>query len=139
MKLTTKPHLYTWLSIPLILILSIIGIEHNVDFQMHDTYFVMATIHLGIFYAFIMGIAGFLYWLMRNKKLINWMTLFHLVSCIFIFMLILIIPVVFDKRDAFRIVNQLQFVMIGGLILSQVIFLINLVVSLIRNKKKDAS
>lgn len=140
-RLTNKPHQFTWMSIPLIILLSIVGMKSSIDLQLHDTYFVVATIHLGLLYTFIMGTAGFFYWLLGNKKLINWMTCFHITGTFIPFIAIIVLAIFFDKIiqrnvDTFRIINEVEWGMLGIIFLSQGIFLINILIGLIRKKRK---
>lgn len=141
-RILNKPYQSIWGTIPLILGLSMIGINSAIDLQLHDTYFVIASIHIGILFSFILGIIGSIYWLIRHKKLINWMTLFHVMSTISTFVLIIITGLVYKEAiggdfDTFRIVKQILVTLILIALFSQVIFMTNLVLSLISNKNKN--
>jgi len=133
-----KPILY---SILLFIGFSIIGIDSTIDIQLHDTYFVIASFHFGIVFSIFSGLIGFIYWLTRKIRLVNWMTAFHVVTTILTFVLIIITSLIFkrvieENFHAYLILNQIIFVLILTAILSQIIFMVNLVYSLIKNNKK---
>lgn len=141
-QILNKPYKPIWITIPLILGLSIIGINSAIDIQMHDTYFVIASIHIGILFSIILGIIGFLYWLTRSKRLVKWMTAIHVTSTIVTFVLIVLTGLIFKKViesdfGIFRTVNQIVLVITLIAILSQLIFATNLVVGLIRNQPEN--
>lgn len=143
-QILTKPYKTIWCSIPLILGLSIIGYNRTIDLQLHDVYFVIASMQIGVLFSIILGIIGFVYWLFRNKKLVNWMTLVHVIITISIFGLIVLTGLVFRQVVSgdfisFRTVNQFLITIILIALFSQLIFLINLVFSLIRNKKEGST
>ncbi|MBK8699228.1 MAG: hypothetical protein IPN29_06645 [Saprospiraceae bacterium] len=127
-----KPYKPLWWTIPLILGLSIIGYNGIIDIQYHDTYFVIATIHLGYFFSTFLFIIGLIYWLIRKKTLVNWMTLFHVIFTISVFLVIILVSL-FHRIFGEEMVSFLVFLL---LVLSQVIFLLNLTIGLIRNKPK---
>jgi len=131
-----------------VFVISLIKWNYSVDIQMHDTYFVIALLHVGILFVLILAIIGGIYWLVRSKKLIGFLTISHVTITIF---LILVIVVFFAKPEpdpanmtfdplnsnfgTWKLWNQM---IIGGMlvwILSQLIFLVNLVISLIRNEE----
>ena len=133
-----KPILY---SILFFIGFSIIGINSTIDIQLHDTYFVIASFHIGIVFSIFSGLIGFIYWLTRKIRLVNWMTAFHVVTTILTFVLIILTSLIFkrvieENFHAYLILNQIIFVLILTAILSQIIFMVNLVYSLIKNNKK---
>jgi heme/copper-type cytochrome/quinol oxidase subunit 1 len=141
-QILNKPYKPIWITIPLILVLSIIGINSAIDIQMHDTYFVIASIHIGILFSIILGIIGFLYWLARSKRLVKWMTAIHVTSTIVTFVVIVLTGLIFKKViesdfEIFRTVNQIVLVITLIAILSQLIFVTNLFVGLIRNQPEN--
>lgn len=134
-----KPILY---SILLFIGFSIIGINSTIDIQLHDTYFVLASFHIGIVFSIFSGLIGFIYWLTRKIRLVNWMTAFHVVTTILTFVLIIITSLIFNRviemnYNPFLILNQIIFLLILVAILSQIIFMVNLVYSLIKNNKNE--
>ena len=141
-QILNKPYKSIWWSIPIVLGLSIIGFNSVIDIQMHDTYFVIASIHIGILFSILLGIIGLMYWLIRKKRLVDWMTAIHVISTILIFVLIVLIGLLFKKViqsdfEMFRTVNQIMFIIILIAMFSQLLFIANLIFSLIKNKQKD--
>lgn len=140
--LLNTPHKLTWATILLISIITILAPSKTVDIQMHDTYIVMALLHLGIAFSIILGFIGGVYWLFRKKKLIQWMTFTHLGITLFSFLSISIIALFYQNfarsnPDFFRIINQLLLTLIPIVLFIQILFLINLIISSIRNKAKQ--
>jgi len=117
--------------------LLLIGLKKTMDIQMHDTYFVIALIHVGILFSIILGVIGLLYWLMRKKKLINWMTIVHVFTTIASFVSILIGAMLATKIFFLQIdiLSPLSIIILIGL-LSQLLFLFNLIFSSIRNLER---
>lgn len=137
-----SPYKAIWYSILVLFGLSIIGWDNTIDIQLHDTYFVIASIHIGVLFSIYLGGIGVIYWLLRKKKLIDWMTVIHVVITISTFALIIITGLIFQKIiegdfETFRTVNQILFVIILIALLSQLIFITNLTYGLISNKPKN--
>lgn len=135
-----KPYKVIWLSIPILLILSLIDIGSALDIQMHDTYFVITSFHLGILLSIILALIGFLYWLVKEKRLINWMTFIHVIVTLLTFLIIVLAGLSFKNLvqsdfGMFRVINQLIFVLVFVSIVSQIVLLINLIISSIRNEQ----
>lgn len=132
-----KPYKPIWFSIIFLLLLSIFGRESAIDVQMHDTYFVIASIQLGIFFSIYLGIAGTIYWLLRNKKQVKWMTIFHVITTITACSFMMVISVIFSiavksNFEMFELLNVGFFFLILLFFLGQIHFLINIIVSVIR-------
>ena len=140
MDLITKaPHKIIWLSIPVVMGLGIIGLNRNLDLQLHDTYFVLASIYVGFYSSLVLAFIGLLYWLVRKKQLIAWMTTLHVLITIAAFILIAGSGLVFDNRhywdiSAFRTINQLLTTVLLIALLSQFLFVVNLVIGLVGKK-----
>lgn len=90
-----KPHKAAWLMILVILIpqllpILILGGTHipPIELHLHDTYIVTDSLTVSIILSIILGIIGFSYWRMKDKKLIDWMTTIHLTATIAAFMYI---------------------------------------------------
>lgn len=137
-----RPYKIFWYSIPVLIGLSIIGLNKTVDIQLHDTYFVIDLFHIGILFSIFLGIIGFIYWLMNNKRLVHWMTAIHVGITISTFVLIVFTGLIFKRIiegdfETFKTVNLIMFVLILTAVLSQLIFMANLVLSLLNDKKKD--
>ncbi len=133
------PYKPIWLTIPWIMLLSLGGINRSLDFQLHDTFFVLATVHVGSALALILAIVGLIYWWMRDRSLIKWMTLVHLASTIISSSLILLVSIVWKASSPahladFQRINQALLGLIGILLVGQILFLINVNIALIRGK-----
>ena len=119
------PYKETWSIIPILLIFAI-GLNAPINIQLHDTYIALDSISIGILLSITLGAIGFCYWLMRKKKLINWLTVIHLLTTVSSF--ILIVSLGLQK------INDYQFAIIAVAVVSQFFFVVNLVIGLLRNK-----
>jgi len=127
-----------WLAIPLILGLTLFG-GSTIGIQLHDRYFVVSSIYVGMFFAICLGLIGFIYWLVRNKRLINWVTVVHVIMTIAVFVLIVLTNLTFEKAiqanfSTFRIVDKILFAVILFAAFTQLAFIANLILSLVRTK-----
>ncbi len=146
--IANKPYKPIWYTIPLLIGLSILGLNATIDIPLHDIYFVISSIHIGMLLSGFLGIIGVIYWLMRKIKLINWLTIIHVVitiSAFVTFMIYLIFKSVIEYFgfsiieyfEAFPIINQIVTIILLMAFFSQFIFIANLILSLIRNQKND--
>jgi len=127
-----RPYHYLWLSIFLLAVLSSLASNKAIDIQMHDTYLVIAILHIGIIFGGIHAILGFIYWIVRFMKLITWMTYVHVITTIVISVLLILLCVLYTISnnfylDDFSSISALTFIQI--FILCQVLFLLNLILS----------
>ena len=78
-KLIEKPHLIFLLSIPIIILIGILRGDAVLDINVHDTYYIIAYLHLAILISILFGIIGLGYWIMlkAKRKLSKWLTLLH--------------------------------------------------------------
>lgn len=141
-SIINRPYKVIWYSVLFLIGLSIIGWKNTIDIQLHDTYFVIASIHIGVLFSIYLGVIGIIYWLIRKKKLVDWMTVLHVIFTISTFALIITTGLIFQKViesdfEIFRTVNQILFVVFLIALLSQLIFITNLIIGLIRNKPKN--
>lgn len=131
-----------FMSILIIFILAIVNPNEFIDIQLHDTYFVISPIHLGAILSFYLGLTGIIYWLLRKLSCVKWMTITHIIftilACVF-FQIFSLISSKFIEIDnnAIRIMYQIVTVIILFGILSQVIFVVNIFLSLIRKVHMD--
>ncbi|WP_104734524.1 cbb3-type cytochrome c oxidase subunit I [Hanstruepera ponticola] len=79
-KLIKKPYLIFWTSIPIISLLGFFIKADSFGFNVHDTYFVIATNHLIMLISLLFVIIGLGYWIMEkaNRKLSKWLNLIHI-------------------------------------------------------------
>jgi O-antigen/teichoic acid export membrane protein len=101
----------------------------SVELHLYDTYIVTDSLTVSIILSILLGIIGFLYWCMKDKKLIDWLTTIHLAATIFTF---IFISSLFSQRF-----NDYQFSILAVAVVSQLIFVMNMVVSLIKNEGKN--
>jgi len=125
-----KPYRPIWLAILVIMCLAIAGINSAIGLQLHDTYLVITPIHLGVWLSIILGALGFLYWLVRKRKLVHWMTAIHVAITVLSFTLIMAMGLAFPVV-AF---NQAMLAVLLLVVVAQVLFLGNLVVSLVKGR-----
>lgn len=133
----SKPYRSIWLAIPVIMGLAIVGINSVIDFQLHDTYLVFTPIHLGVWLSIILGGLGFLYWLVRKRKLVHWMTAIHVVITVLSFTLIMATGLASPKGGGFGTIGTFnQLVLVAALlaVAAQLLFLGNLVVSSVKGR-----
>lgn len=133
-----KPYKVIWYSIPFLLLLSAVKLSQALDFQFHDTYVVISLLHIGIFLAIILLILGLIYWLMRRRKLVSWLTVLHLVGTIIPFFTVIFLGLYYDRTliGGHQMYNSFHanFVIIAFLIgvVSQLFFFINIIFVLFR-------
>lgn len=105
---------------------------------MLDTYLVLAPSHVGISLSIILALIGLLYWLVKEKSLISWMTVSHVIATLLTFSIILLAGLSFNHLvepdfGMFGVINQLILILVFVSMVSQIVFLINLIISAIRN------
>ncbi len=93
----SKPYKSFWISVPIIIILSVIGHENLLDIQLHDTYFVISALYIGLTLSILSGTIGIIYYVARHLKLINWITVLH-VSVTLLAFTVMMIDVVLMKN-----------------------------------------
>lgn len=135
-QILNKPYRSIWIAVPVIISLSLIGLNGVMDVQMHDTYFVISLFHVGVIFSLFLGLAGFIYWLFRKRRLVNWMTVTHIAITISAFVLVLLSGLISNgSLEVSRSVNQFLLPIIILVVLSQLIFIVNLIIALIRKKR----
>ena len=79
-KLIEKPHLFFFLAIPIIMLAGILRGDQLFDFNVYDTYFVIASFHLAILISILFGIIGIGYWITQKAggRLSNWLNWIHI-------------------------------------------------------------
>lgn len=137
---TRKPHLVLWLSIPVLLALSLLSDAATLDLQLHDTYVIFTPFHFMLLMSFMVALLGGIYWVLRHKKLVKWMTITHLLLTLGGIMLVsikVIAPQVFmpeavDGRGSFNQqgASMLMVMAMLILVLVQLLFLVNVVMAI---------
>lgn len=133
-----KPYLPIWLAMPFVLALSVIGPNRSLEIRFHDSYLIIPSLHVGILLSLMLGLIGAVYWLFRKKRLVKWITFIHVICTLLAFLLFVLIELTLKKTTApyYRhdAIYSRGFMMIFAAFHSQVLLLINLLISLFRSK-----
>ena len=69
MILRSKPHKILWWTIPILFLPMIFGWNTAFDIQVHDTYLVIAAIHIAIVCSILFGLVGLIYRHIKKPEL----------------------------------------------------------------------
>ena len=141
---------YFWVTAIIILSLGIISLfdeESVIDINVHDTYFVIHHSHLAFFLSFFYGLFGLIYWshYSSNVELVSRLTTIHTVvtiGSIPVYFLGLKVFELYRQDGDFPLFDDLSnenlFITIIFLLvlLAQVLFLINIILSLVKHLTK---
>lgn len=146
-KVIEKPYIIFLGFIPFILLLGYFNKSNFLNFNIHSTYFVIYHQDLTLLISIYFAVIALVYFIVikKGKRLKNWMNFIHSIISVF-GLFILKILVDFSQTELLKprrsyADNNLEYVNSGILILilliiiAQFIFLINLTLSLINNKK----
>ncbi len=144
-KILKKPFILFWIIIPLIIILGHSKKDHTLDFNVHDTYYVVSQYHVSIIFSKFLGIIGLLYFILIRLKcnLSNTLNLIHW-FCTFVGITFLLDVFSFFNLNFFieeryytntNIPNVTIFYYLLLMLLGQVIFVINMVRGFLRRRK----
>ena len=127
-----------WLLIPLVLEIGIWDFDKSIHIQRHDTYLVIGFFQIAVVLSVLLGLKGIIYWIVRKKALIRWMTAAHFYGTTLAFFLIMIVGLTFNKVlslsfGSSNIATQLIFISIAAIVVNYIILLVNVVIGLIRN------
>ncbi|MFM9948127.1 MAG: hypothetical protein ACKV1O_09330 [Saprospiraceae bacterium] len=135
-----KPHLVLWLSIPILLALTLLSDAATLDLQLHDTYIIFTPFHFMLLVSFIVALLGGIYWMLRHKKLVKWMTITHLLLTLAGIVLVSIsvvaphvfMPEAVDGRGSFNQQGASMLIVMAMLVLVlvQLLFLVNVVMAI---------
>lgn len=141
-KINEKPHLIFLLAIPIITLIGILSGDAMLDINVHDTYYVIAYLHLAILISILFGIIGIGYWIMQkaDRKLSKWLNWIH-IGLTFGGTLMVWILTKFYRTEImeFEFNNNLTLIItliILLVIVGQLIFPINIIYGLIKKKNK---
>lgn len=140
--ISDEPHKIVWYFAPIILLLSCIAPQQTLDFQYHDTYFVVSALTFGQFFAIFSLFCGAIYWVFRNYKLYKWITVFHIISIIIIPLSLLLIissmHSVLTKSDSHsvKLAMSASKNLILIFLLSQILFVVNTLFAIFRKTFK---
>ena len=137
-RITNKPHLIFWLSIPLIMLSGFVSSIENLDINIHDTYYIFSLTDLNILISVLFAIIGLGYWIMlkANRKLSKWLNLIHITLTFGGILLIWILAQLFREslmeydfnNNLTLAIHLITFIVVFG----QIIYLINIVRGLIK-------
>ncbi len=147
-KLIKKPHLFFFLAVPITIVVGVLNryeaTGKTLDFNVHDSYFLIAHFHLIYLIAIIFAIIGIGYWIMHktDRKLINWLNWIHIVLTFGGTLLVWILSQFYRTGIMeYKFNNNLTStitLIIALIILGQLIFPINIIYGLIKKKKLAA-
>ncbi|WP_299800096.1 hypothetical protein [uncultured Maribacter sp.] len=138
-KITQKPHFVFWILIPVLLLIGYIDSNETIVINIHDTYFVITMLNLGVLLSIMCGIIGLGYWVVikLNRRLVNWLTIIHLIITVISLCLILLIP--FFLPESNQGITSLYFdaqvtITLSALVAVciQSLYLVNIIIALIR-------
>jgi len=138
---------YFWIVSISILIIGFSRSEETFDINIHDTYFVIASIHLAYLLSISYLLLGLGYWLVvkiLKRNLIKILTIIHsaiLLGSFIIYWIIIFYYQIRPKRefplfDDYDVINQtllISFILI--VFVAQPIYMINLLVSIFKKRK----
>jgi len=133
----SNPHKIVFISIPIILTISMMNYKSKMDIQLLDIYIVVSTMSAAIFFSTYFIVIGSVYYFMKPIKLVPWATKIHIITTIFTAVLVIALSLFFKEaislsNHAFRMTNQLFYVIFLVFVLSQFLFLSNILYSLFR-------
>ncbi|NQY31447.1 MAG: cbb3-type cytochrome c oxidase subunit I [Flavobacteriaceae bacterium] len=139
-RLIEKPHLIFLLSIPIIMLIGILSGDAMLDINVHDTYYVIAYLHLAILISVLFGIIGIGYWIMRKlgRKLSKWLNRTHIGltfgGTLVVWTLTKFYRTVITEYEFNNNLTLIITLIILLIIIGQLIFPINIIYGLIKRK-----
>ena len=145
-SILNKPQILLWILIPVILLIGFLADDETLVINFHDSYYVIALIHLAEFVSILFGITGLGYWIILkvNRKLINVLTFTHITITIGGSAILLLAPYFFSddstettffKFDSLIEQNMMNSFALLLILIGLIIFIINILQSLFRNSK----
>ena len=147
--ISKKPYLVLLVFIPIFLIIGFIKPQGTLDINIHDTYFVIANLHLAFLVSFLFSVLAFVYFglLKFNFRLIKLVTFLHVLLTIGCAILVLVCFQLFreiktENLEAF--LNDSDFntqlnisitLLTVVFIAAQFLFLVNVIYALIKGRK----
>ena len=145
-SILNKPQILLWILIPVILLIGFLAPDETLVINFHDSYYVIALIHLAEFVSILFGITGLGYWIILkvNRKLINVLTLTQIIITIGGSAILLLAPYFFSddstettffKFDNLIEQNMMNLFALLLIVIGLIIFIINILQSLFRRKE----
>ena len=126
------------------MLIGILSGDAVLDINVHDTYFVIAYIHLAILISILFGIIGIGYWIMlkAEKKLSKWLNWTH-IGLTFGGTLTVWVLTEFYRAEIMEYgfnsnLTLIIILVILLMIIGQLIFPVNIIYGLLKNKKKTS-
>ncbi len=142
-KLVEKPHLAFLLAIPILMLIGILRGNATLDINVHDTFYVIAYLHLATLISILFGIIGMGYWIMlkSDRKLSKWLNGTH-IGLTFGGIIVVWILTKFYRSETVEYQFNSKLTLIITLIIilmivGQLIFPINIIYGLIKKKKNN--
>lgn len=140
-RITNKPHLIFWLSIPLIMLSGFLSSTENLVINKYDTYYVFSLTDLNILISILFAIIGLGYWFMlkTNRKLSKWLNLTHIALTFGGILLIWVLSQLYRESIMEFDFNENLTLAIYSIaliaVVGQIIFPINIISGLIKKEK----
>lgn len=146
-----KPYFFFFVSIIIFLIIGFINRSETLDINIHDTYFIIRYYHLAIVLAILFSFIGLLYFTLikTNFDLVKWMTITHTVVTIGGFFLMLTFfklirneitlgdyESVMDNFYFNEKMNWGIFIAFFSIVVVQILFIVNIIYSLIKGRNR---
>ncbi len=144
----SKPYIISLVFIPLLIVIGLFSKGKSIDIQLHDTYYVVENLSFAMLSSTILALIGLGYWtiIRFNGRLNHTFTGVHLTITIGFFLLVMLIAIIHNtqaynsqnpdfsqwKLDYSKWIRVTKWLLVGVLlfILSQIVYVINLVVGL---------
>ncbi|MCH3883419.1 cbb3-type cytochrome c oxidase subunit I [Tenacibaculum aquimarinum] len=142
--LINKPHLIFLLAIPIIMLIGILSDDAVLDINVHDTYYIIAYLHLATLISILFGIIGIGYWFMlkANRNLSKRLNLIHIALTFGGILLIWILAQLFrESIMEYNFNNNLtSAIYLIALIATfgQIIYPINIISGIIKKRNKTS-
>ncbi len=110
--------------------------QSTLDFIIHDTYFIISSVHVLTFQSVLLFIVGFIYYIFYNSsrfKPVPILSVVHALLTLVGLSLLFFIPMI---KNRLSLVNMNEIVLVSafGVLLTQILFLVNLFIAVLRKK-----
>jgi heme/copper-type cytochrome/quinol oxidase subunit 1 len=142
-----QAHTLFWLAVPVILLIRVPNFNSAIDFQLNDTYLIVAFWHISVFMAVLFGVIGIVYWILEKMgaSMKRWLSLLHfmlsfLMAIVFIFSskqsdeMTYTMDIPAEQLAHFQRVQVFVTTIILLFLAAQLLFLVNLAIGLFRRK-----
>lgn len=136
-------HKILWCIIPFTFLLFLLGSKGAIDLHQHDTYLVISARHVVLVLSILLFVLGGIYYLLRKHKLLYLLNIIHVSGTVAgaILLVILTIMQTINRpdniTDSFLTSSSSGVTAIVFLVLIQLVLLINVIIGLIRGKRRE--